>query len=798
MTNSTAAAALVLFDRAPLLAALSYLSASIVEARNTIPIVSCVLIEATDDGARLTGTDLDMAASTIVPAAWDAPGAVAVDARDLLAAVKAITGDAVQLQRVEGAVLVVGDGMTSRVAVLPAADFPRDAVKPLTAAAAAYSTDAATLAHDWSRVLRAVSFEETRYYLNGINAHLIERKGHATRLAYAATDGHRLAVVTRDAPTVTGGKLPGVIIPRKMVAAAIKALGKRPTGDVAIAIDAQRMTLDAAGWSFRSKLIDGTFPDYSRVIPSANDLAVTFDGAQVAAVAGAMSKASKGKGACKLAVAADGGAVLSQTHEDNHRASDIGADWSGGEAQELVIGMNAKYLVDIVASAGGGALVGHFADAAAPMLWKSADAPELVQVLMPMRVGDETRRAAPATKRAAAAVERIESASDVLMREYGLAFVARAPALMRKAIADYRASDEHARTYRADAPHAKLMQAREHYQIAILCARARYRADADGATRHSAKLQRAARVDTALCRFVNGSFKRIGEKMAAAQAQAAARAATLARLEALDGFRADDPRPAVAVQLRDGARGFVRLAQLVDVLNYPRVDLVKADGTYPRRKRISSIHRDDIARICQPRGAKVQPAAAVEPVETVVEAQPVAAVAAETPQAGAEHVAALLATVEALAARVAQLEAMPAPAPVTTPVALYGPPAPALAPVKRERSASEARAILRAWNMRRQLREAREALDQSDGTKEMALTIARNLIAARDRTAARMVKVRADRRTAVREARGMATGLAQAQAHVARLQPLADALAGLIAPPAAAAPSGDNVVALRA
>ena len=191
---ATPAAVAVLMDRKPLVAALSYLAQSIIEARNTIPIVSCVVLETCEAGTRMIGTDLDIVATCELPGAWEAPGSIVADVRALLAAVKACDGDTVNLRLDGNGVLVSGDGIASRVSTLPRDDFPM--LKRETESRF-FVVRSAELAHDWTRARASISTEETRYYLNGIFMHA-ERveagDGVPDTLTWASTDGHRLTL----------------------------------------------------------------------------------------------------------------------------------------------------------------------------------------------------------------------------------------------------------------------------------------------------------------------------------------------------------------------------------------------------------------------------------------------------------------------------------------------------------------------------------------------------------------------------------------------------------------------------
>ena len=230
----------------------------------------------------------------------------------------------------------------------------------------------------------AISTEETRYYLNGIFLHVSE--DDAPVLKAAATDGHRLARYTLARPDGAEG-MPDVIIPRKAVAELRKLLEEAMDASVQIDLSASkvRFTLGGEGGVvLTSKLIDGTFPDYSRVIPTGNDKLLKvdpksfFEGVdRVATIATEKTRAVK-MGLDKDKV------TLTVTSPDNgNAAEELSAEYDAGD---LEIGFNAGYLKDILSQIDADMVELHLADAGAPtLIRKSEDSPALY-VLMPMRV----------------------------------------------------------------------------------------------------------------------------------------------------------------------------------------------------------------------------------------------------------------------------------------------------------------------------------------------------------------------------------------------------------------------------
>ena len=263
-------------ERANLLRSLSHVQ-SVVERRNTIPILSNLLIEASaDGGVKVTATDLDLqVVETMEAASVDDPGAITVSAHLLFdIARKLPDGSQVSLETADGRMDVKAGRSRFKLPTLPRDDFPTIVEGDLPTA---FELPARTLAELIDRTRFAISTEETRYYLNGIFFHVSDDDEPV--LKAAATDGHRLARFTLPRPDGAEG-MPDVIVPRKAVAELRKLLEEALDGNVQIDLSASkiRFTLGGAGGVvLTSKLIDGTFPDYSRVIPTGNDKLLKVD-----------------------------------------------------------------------------------------------------------------------------------------------------------------------------------------------------------------------------------------------------------------------------------------------------------------------------------------------------------------------------------------------------------------------------------------------------------------------------------------------------------------------------------------
>ena len=370
----------VTVERAALLRSLGHVH-RVVERRNTIPILSNVLLRATDGGLQLRATDLDIEVTETVPADVSDPGATTVPAHVIYDIVRKLPeGAQVSLETGgESGQMTIRSGR-SRFALgaLPEGDFPDLAAGELPHS---FAIAAADLKRLIEKTQFAISTEETRYYLNGIYLHTIEAEG--SKLRAVATDGHRLARVEIDAPEGSAG-MPGIIVPRKAVAE-IQKLVDDGGESVAIDLSPAKIRLRfASGVTLISKLIDGTFPDYQRVIPAGNDKRLTVERDAFARAVDRVSTISSERGrAVKLGLQ-EGRLSLSVNNPDSGSATEeLDVDY---EAAGLDIGFNARYLLDITGQLEGDTALFKLADPGSPTLIQDREGASALYVLMPMRV----------------------------------------------------------------------------------------------------------------------------------------------------------------------------------------------------------------------------------------------------------------------------------------------------------------------------------------------------------------------------------------------------------------------------
>jgi DNA polymerase-3 subunit beta len=367
-------------ERATLLKGLSHVQ-SVVERRNTIPILSNVLLEATAEGTlKLMATDLDLQINESVAAAVDQPGATTVSAHTLFdIARKLPEGSQVQLAAAEGRMTIVAGRARFSLGTLPRDDFPVIAEGELPTQ---FELPAETLKQIIDKTRFAISTEETRYYLNGIFLHVADGDGTTPVLKAAATDGHRLARVTLPRPE-GAESMPDVIVPRKCIGELRKLLDE-VDGSVGVSLSPTKIRFDLGSAILTSKLIDGTFPDYSRVIPTGNDKILKIDPKSfMEGVDRVSTIATEKTRAVKMALDRDKITLSVTSPENGTAAEEVPGDYV---ALPFEIGFNSRYLMDILAQVDGDMVEVHLADAAAPTLIRENDKSPALYVLMPMRV----------------------------------------------------------------------------------------------------------------------------------------------------------------------------------------------------------------------------------------------------------------------------------------------------------------------------------------------------------------------------------------------------------------------------
>ncbi len=367
-------------ERSTLLKSLAHVQ-SVVERRNTIPILSNILLEARDGAIGLTATDMDIAVIEMTPAEIVQEGSITVAAHTLFDIVRKLSeGSQIEIGTGtdEGQLALRSGRSVLKLATLASEDFPvmTDGDLPHS-----FAIPAGNLRDLIDRTRFAISTEETRYYLNGIYLHAAESDG-TPMLRAVATDGHRLARMEVGLPD-GAAEMPGVIVPRKTVTELRKLLDET-TEDVAVSLSDTKIRFAFDEVVLTSKLIDGTFPDYDRVIPVGNDKVLEVGCKSFQQAVDLVSTISTEKSrAIKLSLD-DGSLILSATSPESGSATEeLEVAYSDGP---LEIGFNSRYLLDITQQIEGDSAQFTLADAASPTLVRDSADPSALYVLMPMRV----------------------------------------------------------------------------------------------------------------------------------------------------------------------------------------------------------------------------------------------------------------------------------------------------------------------------------------------------------------------------------------------------------------------------
>ena len=351
-------------ERANLLKTLSHVQ-SIVEKRNTIPVLSNVKIEAMEDGISFKATDMDTEITEIVDAKVTETGAT--------------TAPAHMLYDIEKGQLTIASGRSKfALSTIGVEDFPVISGDKLPVN---FSMAKEELKDVIDRTKFAVSTEETRYYLNGIYIHA-KNEGEAKVLRVVATDGHRLACV--ESPLPQGAEnMSGVIIPRKTIGEARKLLDDTSAENIAISLSENKIRFIMEDVTLTSKLIDGTYPDYERVIPTDNDKVLELGVKDLSQAVDRVSVVAERTRAIKVITAPNHITITTSSPDLGSAQEEVEAKY---DSDSLEIGYNFRYLLDILNEVKGDSVKISFADGSSPSVIHDTSDTSAIYVLMPMRV----------------------------------------------------------------------------------------------------------------------------------------------------------------------------------------------------------------------------------------------------------------------------------------------------------------------------------------------------------------------------------------------------------------------------
>ncbi|MER9182949.1 DNA polymerase III subunit beta [Mesorhizobium sp. M0767] len=373
----------IIVAREALLPALGLVNKA-VERRTTIPVLANVLlaIDAKAGTLTITGSDMDceLRASLACQAGKDEsftlPASILHDAVR-----KMPEGAEIALLAEKDFATLTAGRSRFKIQVLPSTDFPTMSEGTFSHS---FELDAGLFERMLDTVSFAISSEETRYYLNGIYWHAPEE---GSTLNAVATDGHRLAKFVAPLPQGAAG-MPGIIIPRRTVGLIRQLLGDK--GAVKVSLSDTKIRVETGKAALLSKLIDGSFPDYVRVIPTGNQNHFTVERETLAGAVDRVTTVSIERGsAVKFAFEAGGNLVLTTNNPDAGSANDE-VTIEHGEGSSVEIGFNGRYCLDLLNASESKRLVFSLGDPGSPTLIQPETADETglkpLFVLMPMRV----------------------------------------------------------------------------------------------------------------------------------------------------------------------------------------------------------------------------------------------------------------------------------------------------------------------------------------------------------------------------------------------------------------------------
>lgn len=368
-------------ERADLLRSLGHVH-SVVERRNTIPILANVLLGVTADSLSLTTTDMDLEIVESVAAKGSQPGSTTVPAHTLYDIVRKLPDDAtVELATSNNdTVLTVKAGRSNfKLGCLPTEDFPK--MGGAEKLPYSFSIPAADLRTLIDRTRFAISTEETRYYLNGIYLHATTQDG-VDVLRAVATDGHRLALF--DMPLPSGAKdMPGIIIPRKAIGE-VRKLVEEAGDAITVSLSDNKMQFSFDHIALTTKLIDGTYPDYARVIPKNNDKILEVNPALLGRAVDRVSTISSDKTrSVKLTLGGKTMTLSANSPDSGSASEEIEIRFN---ADPMEIGYNSAYLMDVAKQIEGEGCRISLSDPNSPSIIQDVSDTSSLYVLMPMRV----------------------------------------------------------------------------------------------------------------------------------------------------------------------------------------------------------------------------------------------------------------------------------------------------------------------------------------------------------------------------------------------------------------------------
>lgn len=365
-------------ERGELLSGLARVQ-GVVERRNTVPILSNILLEADGEGVHLFATDLEIGLKGSYPAEVLSPGAVTVPARKLFEIVRELPEGSVELMEDDQWVTVTAGRSRFRVASLPSADFP-PAPEPQGEALVPVPRD--VLSTMIRKTFFAVGDIDTRYVLNGVLVTATADAAGPAQLRMVATNGHRLAVIEREV-TVEAPTSLSAIVPRKALVE-MKKLLEEDEGEVSLGFTDKRVVFKKAGLTLVSQLVEGSFPAWEKVVPEETVNRVTLDTAEAMAAFRRVSLLCQEKTwAVRFALAENLLTLTASNPEQGEATEELAVEYDGAE---ISTGFNARYFIDVLQNVDGEAVRVETNDALSPCLIRDEGDPGYMSLVMPMRL----------------------------------------------------------------------------------------------------------------------------------------------------------------------------------------------------------------------------------------------------------------------------------------------------------------------------------------------------------------------------------------------------------------------------
>lgn len=369
-------------DRSILIKSLSHIQ-GVVERRNTIPILSNVKMTAGNNTVELTATDMDLALTENIAAEVSKKGSITVPAHTFHDIIKKLPESSnisiVYDDSTDKQLQIIAENCDFSLPVIPADDFPVIESGDVTHSFKINRDDLLKL---FDKAKFAISTEETRYYLNGIYLHDFDNgKDHTLRAV--ATDGHRLARI--DVPLPEGAKgMPAIIVPRKTILEVKKVLEESDDDTVLVSISNTKIKIETNNSTLLSKLIDGNFPDYERVIPSGNTLVLRTMVKPFTDAIDRVSTISLDKGrAVKLALGDNKLLLSANSTESGHAQEEITVNY---DHSKIETGFNSRYIMELTSVLEGDTMELFFSDSSSPTLVQDVNDSASLFVIMPIRI----------------------------------------------------------------------------------------------------------------------------------------------------------------------------------------------------------------------------------------------------------------------------------------------------------------------------------------------------------------------------------------------------------------------------